>query len=101
LTSSTFPLVRRSQYSLAGTFHGQKIPLAENRFLQADKMELKIQRKKSRQCFILFTSLDHYSPEEETELFAKLQEILNRNITSQKYHLRLRLFVRLNISGSY
>jgi len=36
LTSSTFPLVRRSQYSLAGTFHGQKIPLAENRFLQAD-----------------------------------------------------------------
>ncbi len=31
---------------------GHKIPLAENRFLLAGKVrELKIQRKKSRQCF--------------------------------------------------
>jgi hypothetical protein len=41
-------LVVRSQYSLAGTFT-QKIPLAENRFLQAGK-GAENTKEKSRQC---------------------------------------------------
>jgi hypothetical protein len=44
-------MVRRSQHNLAGWYLPlQKVPLAENRFLQAQEVkELKIQRKKSRQ----------------------------------------------------
>jgi hypothetical protein len=49
------PLVCSSQYSLAGTFRWclpplKKIPLAENRFLQAGKGSENT-KEKSRQCF--------------------------------------------------
>ncbi len=50
LAGGYLPLVRRSQYNLAGTFQRQKIPLAANRFLPAVK-GAENTMEKSRQCF--------------------------------------------------
>jgi hypothetical protein len=44
-------LIRRSQYTLAGTFHRRRSPLGENRFLQAGK-GAENTKEKSRQCLL-------------------------------------------------
>jgi len=54
VTSWYLLLIRKSQYSLVGIF--RKIPLAENRFLQAGK-GAKNTKEKSRQCFTTFEFL--------------------------------------------
>jgi hypothetical protein len=46
-----FPLVRRSEYSLAGTFHRRRSRLLKNKFLQAGK-GAENTKEKSRQCFM-------------------------------------------------
>jgi hypothetical protein len=54
-------LVRRSQYSLAGTFHRRRSHLLETWFLQAGKGALKIQRKKSMAIADLPKGLPEFS----------------------------------------
>ncbi len=55
--------VRRSQYSLAGTFHCRRSPLVENRRFRQARKGAENTKEKSRQCFTvreasIYLSLD-------------------------------------------
>jgi len=58
-------LVRRSQYSLAGTFHGRRSPLLKTGFFRQVR-ELKIQRKNPGSA--LQTELIKEKPDIKTQL---------------------------------